>query len=90
MKIALDVTTNRKLLKPSKNDVIIYDGHQWYITTREDIFNEYETRINFLIDALAQKTDELEADNRAFKEQVAQQMIEMSELIASLISAKGE
>ena len=89
MKIALEVNTNKKAIKPSKNDVIIYDGKEWYVTTKEALFKEYEEKV----DAKLKEVDrELQAI-QDFKQEVSSQMVEMSKAVKRAIllqEHKGE
>lgn len=34
MKIMLEVQNTKKGIKPSKDNIIIYDGDSWYVTTK--------------------------------------------------------
>ena len=91
MKIAIDVTNTTKKAKPDKDDLLLYDGRKWYITTKKEVFNELENKINEAIvrysnkyNELALKYAKLEEENREFKAKVSSQMLEMAKLIEDL------
>ena len=88
MKIALEVKNNSKIIKPSKNNVLLYDGKQWYITTKEDIFAEYEARIDKKLRQLDNLIRALEKDNADFKEDVSKDILAISNVVKELY--KGE
>jgi hypothetical protein len=75
-----------KLVKPSSNDVIVYDGKEWYVTTKEDILKEAN---DLLSECRTELANEKEA-NRRFREQVSQDMSELTGMVRSLLSLKGE
>ena len=86
MKVALDIRNMSKLVKPSSNDVIVYDGKEWYVTTKEDILKEAN---DLLSECRTELANEQEA-NRRFREQVSQDMSELTGMVRSLLSLKGE
>lgn len=82
MKVALEIKNTGKALKPTKNNVILYDGNIWYITTKEDILKEDKE----LFDQCKNELENLKKENSDFKTSVATQLLEMSELIKKLYS----
>lgn len=86
MKVVLEVKNTSKLIKPTENDVILYDGSQWFITTKQDLFREFTT----IVDNCKAKLEELEQQNAEFKREVGAQLLEMTGLIQQLFEAKGE
>lgn len=84
MKIMLDVKNASALKKPSQNQIILYDGEKWYVTTRQALFKEYEDIIDEKMDALENKEAELEKNNDEFKKKVAKDILQMSAVIESI------
>ena len=78
MKILLDVKNVSKALKPSPENVMLFDGKDWYVTTKQQLFKEYDEKIAEL--------DLMIKENKEFKKNVASQLLEMSELIKNLYS----
>ena len=91
MKIALTVKNNSKVLQPIKNDVIIYDGSTWYVTTKEDILEETNNILKDCKAALIKiksENNSLKEENAEFKKKIAEQMLKLSELVEKLYSSK--
>lgn len=86
LKVCLEIKNGSKVLKPKNGDVIIFDGKEWYVTTKEDIFAEYQAKVNAKIQEVEAELSEL----RQFKSEVSSQMIEMSEAIKKFINYQGE
>lgn len=86
MKVCLDVTTNKRLISPTKDSLILYDGQKWYITTKHDVFNEYEAKME---EKLAEISEELE-NIKKFKAEIATQIADLSDMVGALLSIKGE
>lgn len=93
MKLILDVKTNRKMINPSVNDLILYNGTEWYITTKQDLFKEYDQHF---ADKLAElETKKRECDQKMaeldnYKVQLAEQMNEYISLIRELVAKESE
>ena len=75
-----------KTLEPKKGDVIIFDGKDWYVTTKDDIFAEYQEKVNAGLQEVQRELQEL----RRYKGEVASQMAEMGTLIRDFIKSQGE
>lgn len=86
MKVVLEVKNTSKIIKPTENDVILYDGKQWFVTTKQILFKDW----NKLLDQCEKKLADLEKQNSDFKREVGLQLKEMTELIQKLFEAKGE
>lgn len=84
MKIALEVKNGARIMKPSKNNVILFDGKEWYVTTKQDIFAEYEMKIEAKLNALQALIDELAADNEAFKSEVSNDILAINKIVKKL------
>jgi hypothetical protein len=86
MKVVLEVKNTSKIIKPTENDVILYDGKQWFVTTKQILFKDW----NKLLNQCEKKLADLEKQNSDFKREVGLQLKEMTELIQKLFEAKGE
>ena len=82
MKIALTVKNSSRVIKPMENDVIIYDGEIWYVTTKEKLLEES----NKLLAKCKEELENMKNEQAAFKRQVAEQLLQMSQLIETLYS----
>ena len=86
MRIGLDVRNVKRAIKPSKNDVILFDGKEWYVTTKEDLFKEFEERLSKKEKTLDNKIAEVDA----LKISVAKQLLNFSEIIEGLITKEDK
>lgn len=86
MKIVLAVKNTSQALTPTKDDVVIYDGDQWYVTTKQDVLKEASD----LLEATQNELAALKEETVKFKKEVASQLYEMSELIRKLYSDGGK
>lgn len=77
MKTVLDVKNMSGVMKPNVNNVILYNGKEWYVTTKQDLFREYDKKIKEL--------EKLIEENAKFKKEVSSQLAEMSEIIKTLL-----
>lgn len=84
VKVALEIKNGSKVFKPKKGDVIIFDGKEWYVTTKEDIFAEYQAKVDAKLNDVENELVSL----RQFKSDVSSQIIEMSEIIKNFIEYK--
>lgn len=82
MKLALDIKNTSRAVKPIKDDVIIYDGNSWYITTKENILKEDREMLENFKKENEKKNEEM----KKLKKDVANQLYKMSELIKKLYS----
>ena len=93
MEIAFTVKNTSRAIKPSQDDVLIYDGKLWYITTKKDLFKEYDTRFeeklrecNRVIYDLQQEKEQLLTELNEFKAEMAKQMLEYGQLIKEVVT----
>lgn len=82
MKIALEVKNISKAIKPITDDVVVYDGKEWYVTTKSELLKEANETLEKCKEQLEKNKQEFEN----FKKDVASQLVEMSELIGKLYS----
>lgn len=80
MKMVLDIKSKRSL-HPIKNDVIVFDGKDWYLTTKDDILKEAHELLN----SCKKELEKLSSENVEFKKQIASQMLEMSKIIKKVV-----
>lgn len=86
MRVALEIRNLSKLKKPTENDVIIFDGKEWYITTKEEILKE----ANDLLLACKQELANMKKENKEFKQQTSKDILELTNTVRSLLELKGE
>lgn len=86
MDVVLRVKNTSKIMKPTKNDVILFDGNQWYVTTKEQLYKEWTE----LYQNCAEKLATMEQENSDFKNEVGMQLQEMTNLIHKLFEVKGD
>lgn len=77
MRVVLDVKNMSGVVKPSKNNVMLFNGKEWYITSKTDLFKEYNEKIKLM--------EEMLEDNKKFKENISSVIAEMSEIIKTLL-----
>lgn len=90
MKLVIDVKTNKKMLAPSKDNVILYDGKQWYITTKDDIFKEYQEKVDAKLTEVTNQLEKERKENEEFKANVSSQIVEISENVKKFIKLQGD
>lgn len=86
MRVALEIRNLSKLKKPTENDVIIFDGKEWYITTKEEILKE----ANDLLLECKQELANMKKENKEFKQQTSKDILELTNTVRSLLELKGE
>ena len=82
IKVGLNIKNSSKAIKPTKGDIVIFDGKDWYVTTKEDILKEYREKLA----EINQKLQEMEQ----FKREISAQIKEMSEIIKKFVKLQGE
>lgn len=82
MKIGLEVKNSSKIFKPSKGDVIVFDGQSWYVTTKEDILKE----ANKTLELANRKLEEIDA----YRAEISSQMAELGEIVRRFVQSQGE
>lgn len=86
MNVVLNIKNTSKVIKPTKNSVILYDGKDWYVTTKEQLFEEWTDLLNKCNKEFA----DIRSDNTKFKSEVGKQLKQMTDLIQQLFETKGE
>lgn len=86
VKVGLNIKNGSKIMKPKEGDVIVFDGKDWYVTTKDDIYKEYQTKVDKKIEQVDSKL--LEMEN--YKKDISQQMKTMSEAIKKFVNLQGD
>ena len=86
MEVAFEVKNMSRAFKPKQDDILIYDGKTWYITTRKELFKEYETHFD---EKIAECNEKIREMNET-KAEIAQQMLEFGEVIKQVVLKEGE
>ena len=93
MKLCLEIKNPQKVIKPSKNNVIMYDGKEWYVTTKEELFKELEGRLDNKEKELENKIAECNAkiaEMNEIKKTTAEQILKISKVVREFIAKEGE
>jgi len=86
MKVALNIKNMKKAIRPANDDVIIFDGKDWYITTKETLFKEYQDKVDAKIAEVNAKVAEMEA----FKRETSSQIAELAKVIKQFVQMEGD
>lgn len=86
MKVALDIKNMSRLIKPTENDVIIYDGKQWYVTTKGDLLKEAHD----MVEECRRTLNEIKAENQEFKRQTSKDINDLVDTTRKLLDLKGD
>lgn len=84
MEVILDIKNIPKAMNPTENDVIVFNGKTWYLTTKKSLLQDAYN----LVDKAKAELEKIKAENQEFKQKVAVQLYEMSELIKQLYEVK--
>lgn len=77
MEVILDIKNVPKVMNPTVNSVIVFNGKDWYLTSKESLLKEaYE-----LVEEAKQSIEKLKEENTKFKSDVATQLQTMSDAI---------
>ena len=88
MKLGLEIKNTGRAIRPSKNDVILYDGRQWYIITKEELFKEFEERLNSKEKELNNKIEECNAklgEMNEAKKKNAEQILKIAAVVENFV-----
>lgn len=86
VKVGLNIKNGSKVMKSKEGDVIIFDGKDWYVTTKDAIFKEYQEKV----DAKLEQVQEKLVDMENYKKDISQQMKTMSEAIKKFVNLQGD
>lgn len=84
MEVILDIKNVPKVIKPTTNSVIVFNGKEWYLTDKESLLGEAYA----LVEAVKQDLAKIKEENNTFKAQVAKQLYDMSDIIKQLYEVK--
>ena len=86
LKVGLEIKNGSKIFKPKKGDVVIFDGKEWYVTTKDDIFKEYQDKVDAKLVLVEEKVAEMER----YKRETAAQIAEMAAVIKQFVELEGD
>ena len=78
--VLLNIKNVPKVMKPTRDDVVVYNGKEWYITTKESLLADAYK----LLGECKAELEKVKKENSDFKKSVAKQMVELSELVGKL------
>ena len=81
MKAVFEVKSVNRLNHLNPNDILIYDGKTWYVTTKEDLFKK---EVAYL-EECKKSLNEVKQEVIDFKKDVAGQIKEISETTAQIL-----
>ena len=86
MQVVLNVKNASKLVKPTSDSVLLYNGKNWYVTTKEEILKE----IRGLLSECRETLEAQKQDNEEFKRKVSAEIKEMADSIVDVFEVKQE
>lgn len=86
MNVNLNIKNLSRLKEPKKGDVILFDGKEWYITTKDDVLQDAK----MLLDKCNEKIELLERQNNEFKAKTSRDILEITETIKKIYELKGD
>lgn len=84
MKLVLDVSTNKKAIYPSENNVVLYDGKKWYITTKQSLMEEYDQHFEQKLKECDKKMEQM----TQLEKELAQQMLDLKNVVEAFATLK--
>lgn len=84
MEVILDVKNVPKAMNPTQDDVIVFNGKTWYLTSKASLMKEALE----MIDKCQKELDKIKKENAQFKKEVAQQVRDLSELVKQMYEVK--
>ena len=86
MNVNLNIKNLSRLKEPKKGDIILFDGKEWYITTKDDVLQDAK----ILLDKCNEKIELLEKQNNEFKTKTSKDILEITETIKKIYELKGD
>lgn len=80
MEVMLDIKNVPKVMKPTEDDVIVFNGKQWYITSKESLLKDAYK----LLENCKQELEKIKQENKDFKNEVNKQLVFMRDAIKAL------
>ena len=90
MKIVLDIKSSSKTQGLNKGDVVMYDGKEWYITSKEELCASLEKKYNEVISKFEKKIYELEKKYSDFLLSYNEQNAKLLPIIEKLLGEDEE
>lgn len=91
-KLVLEIKNPGRILKPERNDVIFYDGKDWYVTKKEEVFKELCSKLREKekeLDNKIKQCNEKIAEVNKLKTDVAEQLLEFGEIVKESLPKGG-
>lgn len=82
MKIVVDVKNTSKI---KKNDVILYDGKEWYVMTKDELMKELETRAFKVLSDVQQTMMKMQQDYATFMQNYNEQNSKLLPILQQLL-----
>lgn len=86
VKVGLNIKNGSKIMKSKEGDVIIFDGKDWYVTTKNDIFKEYQEKVDEKLAQVDKKLQQMEN----YKADISKDIQTMSETIRKFVNIQGD
>lgn len=86
VKVGLNIKNGSKIMKPKAGDVIVFDGKDWYVTTKDDIFKEYQEKVDGKLAQVDKKLQQIEK----YKADISKDIQTMSETIRKFVNIQGD
>ena len=84
MKVALDISNLSRAKTPEKNDIILFDGKKYYITTLKDILTPIYAKLADYEMILSK----MKVENDNFKKETAKSIIEIAKTTKKIMEEK--
>ena len=86
MKLILEVKNAAKAVRPSKDNLVLYDGKEWYITTKQELMKEYDEHFDTKIKQCDEKINEM----NTLKRDVAKQILEINDIVKTMFGKESK
>jgi len=73
-----------------KNDVLIYDGKDWYVITKEELFAEFEQRHADAVTRYDREYQTLRKEFISFKSEVSDEVSKLATIMKNFISKEQQ
>ena len=84
--IGLKIKNVSRAFKPEAGDVIIFDGKDWYITTKADLFKEYDERFASKIKECDEKIREMDR----YQGEISEQLLEYGRIVKTFVEKESK
>lgn len=90
MKIVIDLKDSAKTQSFKKDDVLLFDGKKWYVTTKSSLLEDLEKRYNLAVAKIDRKMAELDQKYATFMQQYNEQNAKLLPIIEHLLAEDEE